>query len=89
VLISVPFWPLPAAVRIACFAVLAGAPVLLMLWRERSLTRALYSVVAWCFSAAGLVRGLLHRRRTARGPIPSRILREPPQARQPRHEHFA
>jgi hypothetical protein len=60
-----------------------------MLWRKRALAPALYSVASWCFNAAGLVRGLLHRRRAARDPIPSRILREPPQALEPRHEHFA
>lgn len=89
VLLTVPFWQLPASARIASFAALAGAPVLLMLWRKRSLSRALYSVVSWCFHAAGLVRGLLHRRRAPRGRIPSRVLREPPQAMEPRHEHYA
>jgi glycosyltransferase involved in cell wall biosynthesis len=89
VLLTVAFWPIPPAGRIAAFAVLASAPVLLMLWRKRSLTRAVYSVASWCFHAAGLVRGLLHRRRTAHGPIASKILREPPQAREPRQEHYA
>jgi glycosyltransferase involved in cell wall biosynthesis len=89
VLLTVPFWPLAAPDLVASFAALAGAPVILMLWRKRSLAPALYSVASWCFHAAGLVRGLLHRRRAARGPIPSRILREPPQALEPRHEHFA
>jgi glycosyltransferase involved in cell wall biosynthesis len=90
VLLTVPFWPLTAPGLIVSFATLAGAPVLVMLQRKGSLARALYSVASWCFNAAGLVRGLLHRRRAARGPIPSRILREPPpQALEPRHEHFA
>jgi glycosyltransferase involved in cell wall biosynthesis len=89
VLLTVPFWSLPVAARIAAFAVLASAPLLLMLWRKRSLARAAYSVVSWCFNAAGLVRGLLHRRRAPRGPIPSRVLREPPQALEPRHQHYA
>ena len=89
VLLTVAFWPLPAAARIASLAALASAPVVLMAWRKHSLGRAVYSVVSGCFNAAGLVRGLLHRRRAAHGPIASRILREPPQARQPRHEHYA
>lgn len=88
-LLTVPFWRVPAPARIAAFALLASAPLLLMLWRKRSLARATYSVVSWCFNAAGLVRGLLHRRRTPRGRIPSRVLREPPQALEPRHEHYA
>jgi glycosyltransferase involved in cell wall biosynthesis len=89
VLLTIPFWRLPLPARIASFAVLASAPLLLMLWRKRSLARATYSVVSWCFNAAGLVRGLLHRRRAPRAPIPSRVLREPPQALEPRHEHYA
>jgi glycosyltransferase involved in cell wall biosynthesis len=89
VLLTVPFWAVPVPVRIATFAVLATAPLLFMLWRKRSLARAAYSVVSWCFNAAGLVRGLLHRRRAPRGPIPSRVLREPPQALEPRHRHYA
>lgn len=84
-----PFWPLAAPGRAACFAALASAPLLIMLWRKRSLARALYSVVSWCFNAAGLVLGLAHRRRAARGLIPSRVLREPPQALEPRYERFA
>ena len=38
---------------------LAVAPLLLMALRKRSFTRAAYSVVSWCFNAAGLVRGLV------------------------------
>jgi glycosyltransferase involved in cell wall biosynthesis len=89
VLLTVAFWPFPAAARMAGFAALASAPVMLMLWRTRSLTRAVYSVASWCVNAAGLLRGLLHRRRAARDPIASKILREPPQATEPRHEHYA
>ncbi|HWP13450.1 MAG TPA: glycosyltransferase [Ramlibacter sp.] len=89
VLLSAAFWPISAAGRIAGFAALASAPVLLMLWRKRSLTRALYAVASWCFHAAGLVRGLLHPRRAAHGPIASRVLREPPQAMETPHKHYA
>lgn len=89
VLLTVPFWPMPAAGRAAALAALAAAPLLLMAWRKRSLARACHSIVSWCFAAAGLVRGLLHRRHPPRGPIASKVLREPPQAREPRHESFA
>ena len=88
-LLSIPLWPLPAPARLACFTALASTPVLVMLWRKRSLSRAMYSVASWCFNAAGLVRGLLHRRRAPRGPIPSRILREPTQTIEPLRERFA
>lgn len=89
VLLTVPFWHLQASARIASFALLAGAPLLVMLWRKRSFSRALYSVASWCFYAAGMVRGLLHRRRAPRGRIPSLLLREPPQALESSHKHYA
>jgi len=89
VLLSIPVWPLPAAARAAAFAVLAAAPFALMTWRKRSLRRAAYSVVSWCFNAAGMARGLLMRRRPAREPIPSLVVHEPPQATEPRRQHYA
>jgi len=77
-------WPAPAALRAAAFTVLAIAPVALMLWRKGSLTRATYSVVSWCFHAAGLLRGLLRPRRAPHEPIASRVLQEPPPQSEPR-----
>jgi GT2 family glycosyltransferase len=82
-------WPAPLGTRIAAFAAVACAPLLVMLWRKRSASRAAYSVVSWCFNAAGLVRGLLAPRRPARDPIPSRVIQEPPSALEPRHRHYA
>ena len=76
VLLSVPFWLLSASFRLASFCALLIAPVLLMTWRKRSLTKAVYSVVSWCFNAAGLVRGLLRTQRPANEVIFSRILKE-------------
>ena len=87
VLLSVPFWPLPRLHALAWFAALAAAPIAVMAWRKRSLSRALYSVVSWCFNAAGLVRGLLHKRRPARDAVPSVILREPMAHEQSRSEY--
>lgn len=75
-LISVPFWPVSALGRLLIFCGLTSTPVLLMAWRKRSVTKAMYSVVSWCFNAAGLVRGLLRTRRPAHEPIASRILQE-------------
>jgi glycosyltransferase involved in cell wall biosynthesis len=65
-------WPL----RIAAFTLLAAAPLLLMSWRKRSVRKALFSVVSWCFNAAGLVRGLLASHRPARQAIDSVVVRE-------------
>ncbi|MDR7376895.1 glycosyltransferase involved in cell wall biosynthesis [Rhodoferax ferrireducens] len=38
---------------------LALLPFSVMAWRKRSVSKAIFSVVSWCFNAAGLVRGLL------------------------------
>lgn len=77
VLLSVPLWPLPVAARLACAGALLAAPLLLMLWRKRSLSKAIYAVVSWCFNAAGLLRGLMQPRQSATAAIASQILKEP------------
>ena len=89
-LLSTPFWPLPVGLRTLSFVALAAAPVAIMLWRKRSMRRAVYSVVSWCFNAAGLARGVFRRRLPPRGVIPSRVLKEPlePSATA-RREHWA
>jgi glycosyltransferase involved in cell wall biosynthesis len=90
VLASVPFWPLDGTQSAACFAALAVLPLAVMFWRKRSIERAIYSVVSWCFHAAGLARGLARKRLPPRSFIPSRILKEPlePSATT-RREHWA
>lgn len=77
VLLGVPFWPASAAVRSAAFAAVALAPFAAMTLRKRSVGRAAYSVVSWCFHAAGLVRGMLRPRRDPRGRIDSKVLHAP------------
>lgn len=87
VLASVALWPVSASWRLGFFCAIATAPLLLMTWRKRSITKALYAVVSWCFNAAGLLRGLLHRQRPAREAIASKVLKEPISAlRQPMQE---
>jgi GT2 family glycosyltransferase len=88
-LAGVLFLPAALATRAAVFAAVAAAPFVLMTWRKRSLRRATYSVVSWCFNAAGLVRGVLSRRAPAREPIPSVVVHEPPQATETRRQHYA
>jgi hypothetical protein len=88
-LLGVWAFPIPPSTRVATFAALAAAPLVLMLWRKRSLRRAAYSVVSWCFNAAGMVRGLLRHRRPAKGHIASRVIQEPPSMREPHHRHYA
>lgn len=63
--------PLPWTVRMGGFLLAAIAPFLLMAWRKRSARKAVFSVVSWCFNAAGLVRGLLAPQRPARGAVGS------------------
>jgi hypothetical protein len=77
VLATVAFWPLPAAARALAFVLLAGAPFAAMALRKRSWRRGTYSVVSWCFHAAGLVHGLLRARTSPALPLPSRDPREP------------
>ena len=77
VLISVPLWSVSGPLGAAIFFALLSSPVLLMTWRKRSFRKALYSVVSWCFNAAGMLRGLLQTRRPAREIISSRVLQEP------------
>ncbi len=88
-LLGIPFLPAAWAVRAGVFAAVAAAPLLAMAWRKKSFARAAYSVASWCFAAAGLVRGLLHKRLPARDRIPSSVVHEPHQALETRYKHYA
>jgi GT2 family glycosyltransferase len=89
-LLSVPFWPGPALTRAAWLAGLAAAPFAAMALRKRSVSRAVYSVVSWCFNAAGMVIGLLRPRVHPRGLVASRVLHEPPRSAESQHrQHYA
>ena len=77
VLFSILFWPQPMSTRTAWLGVLALAPLVLLSVYKRSLNKGLYALVSLCFSTAGLIRGLLLRRRPATEPISSHVLREP------------
>jgi hypothetical protein len=80
VLLAVLVAPLPWTARVAAFSCIAAVPILLMAWRKRSATKAVFSVVSWCFNAAGLVRGLLTPQRPARAAIDSVEIRNTPGA---------
>lgn len=88
-LVTVPFWPLPPVERAGAFAAIAAAPLLAMAWRKRSFARATYSVVSWCFNAAGMVLGVMRTRVAPREHIASRMLHEPPQSLEPRSRYYA
>ena len=70
-LLAVLLIPIGWPVRLAAFATLAAAPLVVMAWRKRSARKAMYSVVSWCFNAAGLVRGLWTPQRSARDAVAS------------------
>ncbi len=93
VLLSTPLWPVPWPLRGSTFVLLALLPFAVMSLRKRSVARGLYSVISWCFNAAGLVRGYVRHRRPAHEPIASRVLREPgdpaPAAVPPANDHSA
>lgn len=74
VLVLLPFLPLAPAVRLAAFGGLLLAPFLVMAWRKRSLAKALFSVVSWCFNTAGLVRGFLQSQCPAERRIAGNVL---------------
>ena len=76
-LVAVSVLPVAPSQRVIALVALALAPVLIMTARKRSLTRAAYSVVSWCFSGAGLLRGLLSKRRPTGSQIASVVLQEP------------
>ncbi len=63
VLLALLWLPTSATVRGVAAAALLLVPLALMTWRKRSLARGLYAVTAWCFNAAGMLRGLLQKPR--------------------------
>jgi hypothetical protein len=70
-------WPHPLPALAA--AALSGCAVLLLTsWRKRSLKRGLYALLAWHVNAAGLLRGLLRKRRSPSRPIASRMIQDAP-----------
>lgn len=77
VLASIVFWPISIGAKLIWFGLLLVLPVVTMAARKRSLSEAVYSVVSWGYNAAGLVRGLMSRRRPAQEKIASIVIKEP------------
>ncbi|GGL18885.1 MULTISPECIES: glycosyltransferase family 2 protein [Caulobacter] len=61
-LVATLAWPLPAITRLALFAILLLAPLVLLIWRRGSLSLGLYSLVSWNVAAFGLIIGFCRRR---------------------------
>jgi GT2 family glycosyltransferase len=80
VLASVALWPVDAAARLAAFGAIAAFPFAAMTLRKRSVRRGVYSVVSWCFNAAGMVKGFFRGRTPPRSRIASVVLHEPPRS---------
>jgi len=76
VLLALLCLPASPPVRVGAMATLLLAPLALMTWRKRSLARGLYAVTAWCFNAAGMVRGLLQKPRFSQPIADSRLLQD-------------
>lgn len=83
VLASVFAWPLGPAESAAVFAGVLALPFVVMAWRKKSFSRAVYAVTSWCFNAAGMVLGLLRPRVAPRARIASVVVHEPPHATAP------
>lgn len=61
--------------------VAAAVPALILIaisWRKYSLERGLYALVAWHVNSAGLLRGLLRRRRPAEKAIACKVVQSAP-----------
>ncbi len=72
--------PLPLPQRLLLITLTSLLPLAAMTLRKQSALRAAYALLSWNVQAAGLVRGLLRRRRPPQRLIASRILREPQDA---------
>lgn len=70
-------WLLPAQYPWALVAslVLFVAPFGLMTLRKRNFQKAVFSVVSWCFNAAGVLRGLVRPRVHTNSPIQSKLVK--------------
>ena len=76
VLLALMWLPASAAVRTMAVAFVLLAPLILMAWRKRSLTRGLYAVTSWCVHTAGMVCGLLQKPRFSQPIIETCLLQD-------------
>ena len=75
-LLGVHFTSLPGITAALASCVFLVTPIFLMTLRKKSLSKAVFSVVSWCFCTAGLLRGLGHRQRSPDGLISSTVIRD-------------
>ncbi|MES2978489.1 MAG: glycosyltransferase [Pseudomonadota bacterium] len=75
-LLLIPFVPLAWGWRLACFAAVLAAPVLLMSMRKRSFAKGLYAVTSWSVNAAGLIRGFVSPQKPPHEGVKSRVVHD-------------
>ncbi|WP_262296005.1 glycosyltransferase family 2 protein [Microvirga sesbaniae] len=76
-LLSSPFWMLPAVAKAGLLLALLIGPVAALALRRSSLNLGVYSFVSWNALALGLVTGFLRKRVSPEQPLAALILREP------------
>jgi glycosyltransferase involved in cell wall biosynthesis len=76
VLVGVWLIPVSVPARLIPFLGVLLFPVLVMGWRKKSISGAVYAVVSWCFQTAGLIFGLLQPRKPACERIESKVLKD-------------
>jgi len=75
-LLSCPFWALPASMRVGLFLALLLAPIGMLALRRSSLSLGFYSFVSWNALALGLVTGFFRKRVSPEQPLAALILLE-------------
>jgi glycosyltransferase involved in cell wall biosynthesis len=75
-LLSTLFLSIIYSQGIASVLALLLAPFLLMSVRKRSVSKAVFAVVSWCFNTAGLLRGLTTQRNSPSAPVHFKLLKQ-------------
>ena len=76
ILASVIVWPVSSLWRLFIFLGLLLFPGLVMTWRKRSIAKACFSIVSWCFNSMALMSGLTHAHHGAVNRVSSVIVRD-------------
>ncbi len=74
----VGIWFIPASLpsRLLVFLLVFAFPIVVMAWRKKSASSAVYAVVSWSFQTAGLIFGFLQPRKPTREPIASKVIKD-------------
>lgn len=72
---GVVFWPILISEKIIIFTTLLSLPFAIMVFRKRSIEKALFSVVSWCFNSIGFIRGFFRTSKSSMALIDSRKIK--------------